>query len=243
MKKIKSSTIKASLTIPLMAILILGAPQAIAKQRQKPEDTVRAYLAAVEKEQMEAFVRFTHPDVHDQIKNWLISGFQISNQINRLPEITKNILGQERTLDELHKMSATDMLAQATKFYKEALVKKGIPLTEFIKFNHIDIVGVLKEGEKRHVLTRLDTHIYIPTNNHHIKMHYDELITLLPYDGGWRIGLGLKAVGTDKLKERIMALLVEMHNKHKSQSGHSHPHNHKTHQGKDKKKTDKETQP
>jgi len=145
-------------------------------QRPSPEDVAREHFAALQAKGMRAVVEYMHPDALAEFKTMVMPIFEEEEKAGQrgLRGVT---FDQAITIEEIR--------ALAPDVFMNGFMNLVLARTEDVSlsFDQIEIVGVVPEGEQRHVLAR----ITIGANE--LSITQFEVLSFVPFENTWRMKL------------------------------------------------------
>lgn len=145
-------------------------------QRPSPEDVAREHFAALQAKGMRAVVDYMHPDALAEFKAMLIPVFEAEAEAGQRG-LRSIAFDATITIEEIR--------ALAPDAFMNGFLNFVLARTEDVSlsFDQIEIVGVVPEGEQRHVLAR----ITIGANE--LSITQFEVLTFVPFENTWRMKL------------------------------------------------------
>ena len=159
-----------------LVFLLLATAAPRAAQQVSPESVAQEYFSVLQKDGIGAMGRFMHPDAQAQFKRMIMPLFE-SEAAEGKSELRAMTFGRLATLDEI---KALDPEAFMNGFMRLVVAQTG---DVKLSFDKLEIVGVVPEGEQRHVLAR----VTIGANE--LKMTEFQVLSFLPFKDTWRMQL------------------------------------------------------
>jgi hypothetical protein len=145
-------------------------------QRPSPEVVAREHFAALQAKGMRAVVEYMHPDALAEFKTMVMPIFEEEEKAGQrgLRSVT---FDQTITIEEIR--------ALEPDVFMNGFMNLVLARTEDVslRFDQIEIVGVVPEGEQRHVLAR----ITIGANE--LSITQFEVLSFVPFENTWRMKL------------------------------------------------------
>jgi hypothetical protein len=138
-----------------------------------PEEVARQQFAAIQAEGIGAVVDYLHPDALAEFKGIVLPVFELAGS----DEIRSYVFGGPTTLQEIRAMDPSEVMRAFLGSFGEQFEDLQV------SFDEIEIVGVVPEGERRHVLARMT----VSTPDFTIKEY--EVLSLKPFEDTWRLEL------------------------------------------------------
>jgi hypothetical protein len=163
------------LTLPLILLACLWSGSGVA-QRASPEDVAREHFAALQSKGMRAVVEYMHPDALAEFKTMVMPIFEEEEKAGQ-----RGLRGV--TFDAT--ITIEEIRALAPDVFMNGFMNLVLARTEDVSlsFDQIEIVGVVPEGEQRHVLAR----ITIGANE--LSITQFEVLSFVPFQDTWRMKL------------------------------------------------------
>jgi len=157
-----------------LAMLLLAACPAVAAE-STPEDVARAYFAAIQSDGMTSSTRFMHPDALNEFKAMLMPVYEAEHESggDRLLEVTF----PGSTFEAVEKMDGSAFM---DGFMQLVVSQTG---DAPIRFDKLEVLGTINEGEARHVLTRMTL------GAGDLALTQFEVLSFAPYEDTWRLKL------------------------------------------------------
>jgi hypothetical protein len=154
----------------LAALLMSGLAQAAS-----PEETVNAYMKSLKEGGVQTTADFIHPAELKRFKDMLMPFFTSAPEADR-QEGLDMLFGKGTSLAQVEAMTPHI-------FMKTFMTAIGEKLQD-VKFNSVEILGSVPEGELRHVVTRITV-----DGPGGFRMAQMEVVTTKPYESGWKLAL------------------------------------------------------
>ena len=157
----------------LLALCLAGWMSA-AQAAASAEEAVREYFAALQAEGMGASARFIHPDELARFKEMLMP--VVRQDFKRAkPEFAPVVFGADVTLEKMEAMSGQDFMG--------ALLNVVGSQMKDVKFESVQVLGAVKEGEVSHVVARIN----VGVEQGAFKLTKMEVISAKPSKDGWMV--------------------------------------------------------
>jgi hypothetical protein len=148
----------------------------VSAQQASPEDVAREHFAALQAEGMGAVAEFMHPDALAEFKGILMPLFEAAERGGN--STAREVIFGGMTLGQLRALDTDEFMRSFIAFMTTQ--RDDIELS----FDKIEIVGVVQEGERRHVLARMTVGA-----NELISLTQFEVLSFVPYEDTWRLEL------------------------------------------------------
>lgn len=168
--------------IVLLFLALLAGPGAARAQSGDLEALSREYFSVLQAEGMDSVGRFIHPDALAEFKSMLLPIYEFEARSGQR-EFADATFGPSVPLSEIRDMNPEGFMNGVMGI----LVRQVESLN--IVFDRIEILGIVQEGEARHVLTR------ITVGADPIEVTQFEVLSYLPYGDSWRLQLNGKLRG------------------------------------------------
>lgn len=154
-----------------------------------PQALAIDYFNAMKNEGMTSLGRFMHPLALAEFKSMLLPVYQMeANSGQRdLMEIT---FGKSTTIETLRGLDPEDFMNGFMNLVTAQLTDTRI------RFNNLEVLGTIEEGDARHVLTRMT----IGAGD--LDMTEFEILSFLPYQQSWRLQLNGELMGMAQALQR-----------------------------------------
>ena len=159
--------------INVLAWMLLSMAAAGVHAATTPEQLTREYMAALKAEGLKASPRFIHPDELARFKD-MIMPVMLADLGKPKPEFVPNVFGPV-TADQLKAMPGADFLSGLLKVVGDQLAG--------VKFESVDVLGAVREGEVAHVVARLKLQV------DEVRLSQMDVISAKPYKGEWKLML------------------------------------------------------
>jgi hypothetical protein len=160
---------------PALPLLLCGVLPVFAQQAS-PEDVAREHFAAMQAEGMGAVVDFMHPDALAEFKRTLMPLFEAAERGGN--SMARDVVFGQMTLAQVRALDTAEFMRSFTAFMMAQ--RDDIELS----FDKIEIVGVVPEGERRHVLARITVGA-----NELVSLTQFEVLSFVPFEDTWRLEL------------------------------------------------------
>lgn len=173
--------IKRSLNA-LIVLLLMFSGCGAAAQEAELEALARAYFEVVKTEGMASVSRFIHPDALEDFKEMALPIYEAEEATGN-DQLRAMTFGSEATL--------ADIRAAAPESFYDAFMNIIAAQTEGsqINFDKLEILGVVQEGEQRHVLTRISVRVDPVT------LTQFEVLSYIPFEDSWKLKLNSEVEG------------------------------------------------
>lgn len=167
-----STSYLRALIISCCAILVTANVQAA----DSPEGVATSYFAAMQKEGLSSSTRFMHPIALQEFKTMLMPVYAAENAAGgrQLLDVT---FSPEVQFAQLESM---DPAAFMDGFMGLVVAQTG---NAPIRFDNLEVLGTINEGDARHVLTRMTL------GAGDLAITQFEVLSFLPYEETWRLQL------------------------------------------------------
>ena len=145
-------------------------------QPASPEDVAREHFAALQAEGMGAVVTFMHPDALTEFKSILLPLFE--GEVRQGRRVARDAMFGPMTLAQLRALDTAEFMRRFVAFTMAQ--RDDIELS----FDKIEIVGVVPEGGRRHVLARMTVGA-----NELVSLTQFEVLSFVPFEDTWRLEL------------------------------------------------------
>ncbi len=142
---------------------------------QTPEQAVMAYMTALQTEGMAVVPAHLHPDELARFKEMLMPLFR-HEPTSEKKELTEGLFGAGATLASIEAMPGAELMAALFKVVGKEL--------EGIKFESLEMLGSVKEGEIVHVVSRIGV-----AGPKGMQMKMMEVVSVKPYKNEWKLML------------------------------------------------------
>lgn len=159
----------------LLAGMLALAAGPLQAEEGSPEDVARAYFAAIQADGMSSSTRFMHPDALAEFKAMLMPVYEAEHDAGGTKLLEVTFPGA--SFDALEKMDGRDFM---DGFMALVVAQTGdVP----VRFDKLEVLGTVNEGEARHVLTRMTL------GAGDLAMTQFEVLSFAPYQDTWRLQL------------------------------------------------------
>ena len=138
-----------------------------------PEEVARQQFAAIQAQGIGAVVEYLHPDALAEFKATVLPVFEIAGS----DQVRSFVFGGPTTMQEIRTMDPSQVMRAFLRSF-------GGEFEDLqVSFDEIEIVGVVPEGERRHVVARMT----VSTPDFTIKEY--EVLSFKPFGDTWRLEL------------------------------------------------------
>jgi hypothetical protein len=138
-----------------------------------PEEVARQQFAAIQAEGIGAVVDYLHPDALAEFKRIVLPVFELEGS----DEIRRFVFGKPTATEEIRTMDPSEIMRAFLRSF-------GGEFEDLqVSFDELEIVGVVPEDERRHVLARMT----VSTPDFTIKEY--EVLSFKPFEDTWRLEL------------------------------------------------------
>lgn len=174
----------------VVAIVGLSGTRAGAQDAEL-ESIARAYFEVLQTEGMTSVGQFMHPDALAAFKEMLLPVYEAEAAAGGF-QLRAMTFGHEATLEDVRSRDPESFL---NGFMNIIAAQAG---DARISFDRLEILGVVPEGEQRHVLARITVGV------DQLSITQFEVLSFVPYEGSWKMQLngemqGLAAALTSQL--------------------------------------------
>ncbi|TQV77730.1 hypothetical protein [Denitrobaculum tricleocarpae] len=171
-------------TACLLALSLFVATPAAANDAEL-ETLARDYFASVQSEGVGAIASALHPDALAEFRAMILPIFEAEAESGQ-PNFTNAVFGGPKTIDEIRALDPEAFIGAFMSFLGQQMQNLNV------KFDQIDILGSVPEGEVRHVLAR------VTVGAGEISVTEMEVLSFTPYEDTWRLQLNgeLKGIAT-----------------------------------------------
>lgn len=160
-----------------LLLCLLGPVVApISQAATTPEAEAEAYFAAMQEEGLTAATRFMHPTALAQFKAMLMPVYAAENAAG-----TRQLLDMTFSADmDFAELQALDPALFMDGFMSLLVAQTG---NAPIRFDKLEVLGTVDEGDARHVLTRMTL------GAGELAITQFEVLSFIPYNDSWRLQL------------------------------------------------------
>jgi hypothetical protein len=148
----------------------------VGAQEDELEFIARAYFEVLQTEGMTSVGQFMHPNALVEFKDMLLPVFEAEASAGdaQLRAVT---FGNQATIDDVRNQDPESFM---NGFMNIIAAQAG---DIRISFDKLEVLGVVPEGEQRHVLTR------ITVGADQLELTEFEVLSFIPFEGSWRLQL------------------------------------------------------
>ena len=170
-------------------LLVLAALMAGLARAASPEETVKGYMTALQKHGFESTLDYFHPGELARLKT-MIMPILGSGASPKMQPAIEAIFGSGTTSKQLEEMTPLAFGAAFMKFLSSEM--------KAVKFDDIQVLGSVPEGDLMQVVTRVGV-----TAGNSVHISQMEVVTTKRYEGGWKLVL------TGELEDLAQALKAQ----------------------------------
>jgi hypothetical protein len=156
-----------------MLLVVSGVGYA---QESGPETVAKQYFAVLQRDGLTAVGRFMHPEALEKFRSMMLPVYEAEAGAGR-NELRSVTFGSQSTIADVR---ALDPVQFVNGFMNLVAAQTG---GSRISFDTLEIVGVVAEGDQRHVLARITVGV------EELRITEFEVLSFAPYEGGWRLQL------------------------------------------------------
>lgn len=164
-----------NLCTTILVALGLICTQVLA-QEEELESVARAYFDVLQTEGMTSVGRFMHPDALGAFKEMLVPVFEAEAAAGQ-GQLRAMTFGGAATIDDVRSQDPESFM---NGFMNIVAAQAG---DARISFDKLEMLGVVSEGEQRHLLVRITVGADVVT------LTEFEVLSFLPFEGSWRLQL------------------------------------------------------
>ncbi len=159
----------------LLLTTVLVALSPLSQAADTPEALAAEYFEVIQAEGLSASTQFMHPDALAEFKGILMPVYDAEHIVGGSELLQVTFPGT--SYDALKTMSPKSFM---DGFMNLVLAQTG---DAPIRFDNLDVIGTVAEGDARHVLTRMTV------GAGELSLTQFEVLSFVPYEDSWRLQL------------------------------------------------------
>lgn len=160
-------------TVCLLVLSMFVATPAAANDEEL-ETLAREHFASIQNEGVSAISSMLHPDALMEFRSMVMPIFEFEAESGQ-HNLTTAVFGEPNGIDEIRALDAEAFIRAFLTFLGQQMQNLNV------KFDQVDVLGSVPEGEVRHVLAR------VTVGAGEISLTQMEVLSFIPYQDTWRL--------------------------------------------------------